>query len=109
MNSSDVEVRRDAVLAAGALHDRDTSSILMGALGDADWRVREEAIRVVGEVAVEFELIKPLIDGLCQGLNVGLRNAAREVLRRLGAAAARVLVQSLSEVEPNDRKFIVEA
>jgi HEAT repeat protein len=109
MNSSDVEVRRDAVLAAGALHDRETSSILMSALGDADWRVREEAIRVVGEVAVEFDLIKPLIEGLCQGLNVGLRNAAREVLRRLGAAAARVLVLSLSEVEPNDRKFIVEA
>ena len=109
MNSSDVEVRRDAVLAAGALHDRDTSSILMSALGDVDWRVREEAIRVVGEVAVEFDMIKPLIEGLCQGSNVGLRNAAREVLRRLGAAAARVLVASLSDVEPNDRKFIVEA
>jgi HEAT repeat protein len=109
MNSSDVEVRRDAVLAAGALRDRDTASALLAALGDADWRVREEAIRVVSEVAVEFELIKPLIDGLCQGLNVGLRNAAREVLRRLGAAAARALVTSLSEVEPNDRKFIVEA
>lgn len=109
MNSSDVEERRDAVLAAGALHDRETASILLSALGDADWRVREEAIRVVGEVAVEFELVKPLIDGLCQGANVGLRNAAREVLRRLGAAAARALVTSLSEVEPNDRKFIVEA
>jgi HEAT repeat protein len=109
MNSSDVEVRRDAVLAAGQLHDRDTSSVLITALGDADWRVREEAIRVVGEVAVEFEMIRPLIEGLCQGLNVGLRNAAREVLRRLGAAAARALVSSLSEVEPNDRKFIVEA
>ena len=109
MNSSDVEVRRDAVLAAGALHDPEISSILMTALGDADWRVREEAIRVVGEVAVEFDMIKPLIEGLCQGLNVGLRNAAREVLRRSGAAAARVLVLSLSEVEPNDRKFIVEA
>jgi HEAT repeat protein len=109
MNSSDVEVRRDAVLAAGALHERVTSSVLLAALGDSDWRVREEAIRVVGEVAVEFELVRPLIESLCQGLNVGLRNAAREVLRRLGAAAARVLVLSLSEVEPNDRKFIVEA
>ena len=109
MSSSDVEVRRDAVLAAGALRDRDTSGVLLSALGDTDWRVREEAIRAATEVAVEFDLIKPLIDGLCQGLNVGLRNAAREVLRRLGAAAARVLVSSLSEVEPNDRKFIVEA
>ena len=109
MSSLDVEVRREAVLAAAALHDKDSSELLLTALGDSDWRVREEAIRAVGEVAVEFELIRPLIDGLCQGLNVGLRNAARDVLRRLGAAAARSLIGALTEVEPNDRKFIVEA
>lgn len=109
MGSSDVEVRREAVLAAGALRDQETAPLLMSALGDSDWRVREEAIRVVGEVAVEFGMIRPLIDGLCQGANVGLRNAAREVLRRLGAVAARALVSSLTDVDPNDRKFIVEA
>ncbi|MEY4575530.1 MAG: hypothetical protein RL701_233, partial [Pseudomonadota bacterium] len=109
MSNSDVEIRRDAVLAAGALRERDLSGLLLQALGDSDWRVREEAIRLVGDVAVEFELIRPLIEGLCQGQNVGLRNAARDVLRRLGAAASRSLVSSLTEVEPNERKFIVEA
>jgi HEAT repeat protein len=109
LDSADVEVRRDAVLAAGAAHDAALSGLLLRALGDADWRVREEAIRVVGEIAVEFELLKPLIEGLCQGTNVGLRNAARDVLRRLGGLAARSLVAALTEVEPNDRKFIVEA
>ncbi|MET0388994.1 MAG: HEAT repeat domain-containing protein [Polyangiales bacterium] len=109
MNSNDVEVRRDAVLAAGALREPDLSGLLMQALGDSDWRVREEAIHLVCDVAVEFGLLKPLITGLCQGNNVGLRNAARDVLRRLGGAAAPSLVSSLTEVEPNDRKFIVEA
>jgi len=109
MSSSDVEVRRDAVLAAGAIRERELSGLLLQALGDADWRVREEAIRLVGDVAIEFDLLRPLIDGLCQGANVGLRNAARDVLRRLGGAASRTLVSALSEVSENDRKFIVEA
>jgi HEAT repeat protein len=107
--NDDVEVRRDAVLAAGASRDPVLSGVLMRALGDVDWRVREESIRIVSEVAVEFDLLRPLIEALCQGNNVGLRNAARDVLRRLGAAASRALISALTEVEPNERKFIVEA
>jgi HEAT repeat protein len=109
LESADVEVRRDAVLAAGALREAGLTSSLLRALGDVDWRVREEAIRVVCDMAIEFDLLKPLIEGLCQGSNVGLRNAARDVLRRLGGGAARSLVAALAEVEPNERKFIVEA
>jgi HEAT repeat protein len=109
LESVDVEVRRDAVLAAGALRDAGLAGLLLRALGDADWRVREEAIRVVCDIAIEFDLVRSLIEGLCQGNNVGLRNASREVLRRLGGGAARSLVSALTEVEPNDRKFIVEA
>ena len=41
LDSADVEVRRDAVLAAGAAHDAALSGLLLRALGDADWRVRE--------------------------------------------------------------------
>ena len=109
LQSQDVEVRRDAVVAAGEVRDPALAQLMLRALGDADWRVREEAIRVVCDIAIEFDLLRPLIDGLCQGANVGLRNAARDVLRRLGGAAARTLVSALTEVEPNDRKFIVEA
>ena len=109
LGSADVEVRRDAVLAAGAMRDAALAPALLQALGDVDWRVREEAIRVVCDMAIEFDLLKRLIEGLCQGANVGLRNAARDVLRRLGGGAARSLVAALTEVEPNERKFIVEA
>lgn len=109
LQSSDVEVRRDAVLAAGAARDPEVAALLMQAMGDGDWRVREEAIRIVCEIALEFELMRPLIEGLCQGTNVGLRNACRDVLRRLAGSASRHLISALTEVEPNDRKFIVEA
>jgi HEAT repeat protein len=109
LQNSDVEVRRDAVLAAATVRERELSPLLLGALGDSDWRVREEAIFAVTDIAVEFELLPQLIEGLCQGTNVGLRNAAREVLRKLGGAAARALVAALAEVDLNSRKFVVEA
>ncbi|HKU40583.1 MAG TPA: HEAT repeat domain-containing protein, partial [Polyangiales bacterium] len=109
LQNSDVEVRRDAVLAAAAMRSRELAPLLLHALGDSDWRVREEAIFAVADVAVDFDLLPQLIDGLCQGTNVGLRNAAREVLRKLGGAAARALVAALAEVDLNSRKFVVEA
>ena len=40
LRSDDVEVRRDAVLAAGSARDPEVASALLTALGDADWRVR---------------------------------------------------------------------
>jgi len=109
LEDPDVEIRRDAVLAAAAVRERELAPLLLRALGDTDWRVREEAIFAVADVAVEFDLLSPLIEGLCQGTNVGLRNAAREVLRKLGGAAARALVAALAEVDLNSRKFVVEA
>jgi HEAT repeat protein len=109
LSDPDVEIRRDAVLAAAALRQRELAPLLLKALGDSDWRVREEAIFAVADVAAEYDLLDPLIEGLCQGANVGLRNAAREVLRKLGGAAARALVRALGEVDLNSRKFVVEA
>ncbi len=107
--SPDVEVRRDAVLLVGRARDAAFASHLMHALGDADWRVREEAVRVVTDVAVEFRLLSQLIAAISQGGNVGLRNAAREVLQGLGAAAAHALVAALPQVEESARKFLVDA
>ncbi|HEX2677140.1 MAG TPA: HEAT repeat domain-containing protein, partial [Polyangiales bacterium] len=109
LSSADIETRREAVVEAGQSRNRALAKPLLSALGDSDWRVREEAVRAVRDVAVEYDLLHGLIAGVAQGHNVGLRNAAREVLRALGSAAAHALVAALSEVEPTARKFLVEA
>ncbi len=108
LDDPDVEVRRRAVLSASELRDRLDAPLLLRALGDADWRVREEAVRVVGQIAVELGLLDGLIEAICQGANVGLRTAAREVLQGLGAAASHAVIAALPTVPPNARKFLLD-
>lgn len=107
--SEDAEVRRRAVAALAHEGDGDRARLLIAALGDADWRVRKEAALVAIEMADTWDLFAPLVDALCQGENVGLRNAALEVLERLGPRAARALLDALPAVPASARKFIVAA
>lgn len=105
--SDDPEVRRRAV--ASLSDPEDGARRLARALGDADWRVRKEAARVATERAEAWALLPALVEGLCQGENVGLRNAALEVLERLGPSAADALLEALPRVPETARKFIVAA
>jgi HEAT repeat protein len=107
---SDAETRRRAVLSlsterAGAR----LAELLLRALGDEDWRVRKEAAQVMLRRARELSLIEPLVSALCQSDNVGLRNAALDVLEELGEDAAPALIAALPSAPENARKFVVEA
>jgi HEAT repeat protein len=107
--SEDAEVRRRAV--ASLAHDDvpDRASMLIAALGDSDWRVRKEAVGVAIEHAEPWDLFARLVDALCQGENVGLRNAALEVLERLGPRSSSALLAALSSAPSSARKFVVAA
>jgi len=106
----DAETRRRAVLS---LASEPPSSLLcellMRALGDQDWRVRKESAQVSLRRARELSLIEPLVRALCQSDNVGLRNAALDVLEELGEEAAPALIAALPRAPENARKFVVEA
>jgi HEAT repeat protein len=105
----DPELRRRAVITLGLSPMSCSSSALMQALGDPEWRVRKEAVRVAREQAVSLGLLPPLVDAICQGDNVGLRNAALDVLEKLGADAADALIGALPTVSPETKKFVIEA
>lgn len=107
LRSDDPEVRRRAVAALPHDDSPEREAHLVRALGDVDWRVRKEAARVASEV--EWELVSALVGALCQGENVGLRNAALEVLERLGPRAASPLLEALPRVPETARKFVVAA
>lgn len=109
LKSHDAEVRRRAVVDLRDREGPDVGPLLMQALGDEDWRVRKEAVSVVTDVAKPMALIEPLVQAICQGENVGLRNAALDVLEALGADAAPALINALPEVPDHARKFVVEA
>lgn len=109
LQDGDPEVRRRAVVAAGASLGRDFGPPLMQALGDADWRVRKEAVQLANRCAVELGIVDDLVLAICQGDNVGLRNAALDVLEELGQAAAPALIAALPTAPEHARKFVVEA
>ncbi len=107
--SEDPELRRRAVIALGSSSPAYAAQALMQALGDPEWRVRKEAVRVARELAVSLGLLSPLVEAICQGDNVGLRNAALDVLEKLGADAADALIAALPTVSPETKKFVIEA
>ncbi len=105
----DAEVRRRAVLALEHESAPELPDLLLSALGDDDWRVRKEAVQVGIQRASELGLIDSLVAAICQGENVGLRNASLDVLQGIGDEAARALVGALPQVPEHARKFVVEA
>lgn len=105
----DAERRRQAVVALPESATDDAAELLYEALGDVDWRVRKQAVEVAVELSERLDLVPKLIDALCDGDNVGRRNAGLEVLGRLGPVVAKPLVDALPNVPPAARKFLVDA
>ncbi|MBO6935812.1 MAG: HEAT repeat domain-containing protein [Deltaproteobacteria bacterium] len=114
--SDDVERRRavvDALRAHWTSADEQARALLVGALGDGEWRVRRDAL----QLAVEWTtgpggrpLESRLVEAVAQGENVGLRNAALEVLATRGAAVRELLEAALKEAGTRPAaKFFVEA
>jgi len=114
--SDEVEKRR-AVVEALREHETPRTegarALLLRTLGDAEWRVRREALQLAltwTTGAGGRELQSALVDAIAQGENVGLRNAALEVLATRGSAARPLLEAALARVGTGTAaKFFVEA
>jgi HEAT repeat protein len=105
----DAEERRQMVLAIENGEVTRPAQRLLEAIGDLDWRVRKEAVRVTIAQAVGLGMLPSLVEAISQGDNVGLRNSALEVLIALGSDAAQVLLTALPSARENSRRFIIEA
>lgn len=107
--SDDAETRRLALVAIGAELPEGSAEHLIHGLGDPDWRVRKEAARTTALVGVRLGMLPALVGAIAQGENVGLRNAALEVVDALGEAAEGALVAAIPTSQGPSRKFLVEA
>lgn len=109
LESGDAEQRRQATSHLAELELYEALPLLLRALGDADWRVRKEATIAARSFVPDRALINALIAALDQGENVGLRNAAVEVLASSGHAAAAAIADAMSALDEVGRKLAVEA
>ncbi|WP_438000161.1 HEAT repeat domain-containing protein [Sorangium sp. So ce185] len=133
--ADDAEERRQAAARLGRADVAEALPLLMRALGDPDWRVRKEAtyachrlIQASSPPAAEGErpaappagaegerpsaaqvLVGALLDALRTSDDVGLRNAAIEVLGYCGRDATPALVGALAELKGDERKLVLDA
>lgn len=82
--------------------------VVCQALGDVSWRVRKEAIQLFLEEPRVGELAGEVIELLHAQDNAGLRNAAVEILVRLGTQAVPFLLEELSCSDHDVRKFVLD-
>lgn len=106
---TDAEQRRRGVLSMAGRNEPALGPLLLQALGDHDWRVREEAIRVGRGLAEPLGIVPDLVAALRDPGNIGLRNAALALLKLLGRAALAPLVSVLPMLDPGARRLVIEA
>ncbi len=106
--SSDPEERRRAVSLIAPLAIGEAVPLVLLALGDPDWRVRKEGTVAARAFLPEEALIVALVAAL-RTSEVGLCNAAVDVLGAAGAAATPHLAAALRTLGPDGRKLAVEA
>lgn len=109
LRAVDPEERRRAVARITELPPSSRVPPLLAALGDADWRVRKEAVGVAAVLGPEPELLSALADVFEPGDNVGLRNAAVEALSAFGALAVETLGPRLRHLDADGKKLSIEA
>ena len=109
LGAADPEERRRAAAALSEQEGEQRVSLLLRALGDADWRVRKEATTVAVGLAPALDVLGGLLDALRPGDNVGLRNAAVEAIGGFGAPAVDALSKALPKLDADGRKLAAEA
>ncbi len=108
LTSADEEQRLQGVrLLRQAPPGEDLEGLLLG-LGDASWRVRKEAVEAFLLRPRNGESVERIAKQLYSEENAGLRNAAMEILVRLGRQSLEVLHRELKSTDHDVRKFAVD-
>ncbi len=94
--------------AASALARDALPEDVLAAFADASWRVRKAALIAFEGLRHRTDLVRPLVDGLADAENAGLRSACAQALVLLGPAAVDELATALSTADVDQRKFVVE-
>lgn len=108
MASADEDVRLEGLRLLGAEEAGDLLDLVFLGLGDASWRVRKEAADLFLRLPSSRELTGKIIELLHAEENAGLRNAAVDILVRMGSDAVPLLIGQARCPDHDVRKFIVD-
>ena len=108
-HSADPDVRRQAVHRMSQRPQGTPLTQILDALSDADWRVRREAISLATQTREKDALVDALLVRVVETDNIGLRNAAIEVLGVVAQGNADKFARACEAAGDGVRKFVVEA
>lgn len=108
LDSNDEEVRLQGLRQMVEADSRLVAELVFKAFGDESWRVRKEAIALFLRLPESRGLASDVAKLLYAEDNAGLRNAAVEILTRLGRDALPALLAHASCSDHDVRKFVVD-
>lgn len=106
--SPDEEVRLGGLRSLYHYDGEVRFDLISAALGDTSWRIRKEAVNLFLSLPQALSFAERIVALLYDEENAGLRNAAAEILTRLGSAALPVLLRSVDSPDPDVRKFLLD-
>lgn len=109
LHSADPDVRRQAVHQMSLRPQGTPLTQILEALSDSDWRVRREAISLAAQTRDKAPLMQALLTRVVDTDNIGLRNAAIEVLGMVGQGGANEFARACAAADAHSRKFLIEA
>ncbi len=107
LSSPDEESRLQGLRALAA-SPMEALDLVFRAFGDNSWRVRKEAVDLFLGLPVSRELVGEIVELLHAEENAGLRNAAVQILTRMGRDAVPMLLSQASCPDHDVRKFIID-
>ena len=106
--SSDEEVRLSGLQSLYRYDGEERLDLVCTALADGSWRIRKEAVNLFLTLPQAVASAERIVALLYDEENAGLRNAAAEILVKLGAAVLPVLTRAADSSDPDVRKFILD-
>jgi HEAT repeat protein len=108
LTSPDEEIRLQGLRGLSLETAEELLDLVFLSFGDASWRVRKEAIDLFLRMPLCRDLVGEIIELLHAEENAGLRNAAVEILVRMGRDAVPMLIDQIRSPDHDVRKFIVD-
>jgi HEAT repeat protein len=108
LKDDDVEVRREAINSLMGKSGDIYIKLLLSAMEDMSWRVRNTATDILLEEHPVEAYIEGLINLLYREDNAGARNSAIEALVRLNKKITPFLIKAFNTPNKDVRKFIID-
>jgi HEAT repeat protein len=106
--STDEEIRLSGLQSLYHYDGEKRIDLICAALGDNSWRIRKEAINLFLSLPCAVASAERILVLLYDEENAGLRNAAAEILVKLGHVVLPILFRSADSPDPDVRKFILD-